>query len=234
MPPLEVEHIERLRVVGVRHLAAVGRPLRGRVEAGAAEAHASRLALAVLGATCSSYSPAGIGEVREARAVGRPRRRALVRPGVVVRLRGSPFSAGTVRISPRNSKAARAPDGETAALRIHCAPFTKRGRVSRGPTARRWSSRRAVLRRGIEQVQVAGLLVDDLAAAGRGVEHREVVVRGQAASRCFDRGSNAEEVELAVAIGSEVQHAADPHRVDVVGARRRLRHLLDRRALAGS
>ena len=51
-------------------------------------------------------------------------------PGVSVRLRGSPFSAGTVTISPRNSKTARAPLGETAAFRIHCEPLTKRSRSS--------------------------------------------------------------------------------------------------------
>ncbi len=36
-------------------------------------------------------------------------------------LRGSPFSAGTVTISPRNSKTARAPVGETAASRSQLA-----------------------------------------------------------------------------------------------------------------
>src|SRR5688572_23367702 len=50
---------------------------------------------------------------------------------LLVRLRASPFSAGTVRISPRNSNTARAPLGEMAALRIQLAPFTKRARVSR-------------------------------------------------------------------------------------------------------
>ena len=33
-------------------------------------------------------------------------------PGVFVRLRASPFSAGTVTISPRNSNTARAPVGD--------------------------------------------------------------------------------------------------------------------------
>ena len=37
-------------------------------------------------------------------------------PGVEVRLRVSPFSAGTVRISPRASNSARAPVGEMCAL----------------------------------------------------------------------------------------------------------------------
>jgi hypothetical protein len=48
----------------------------------------------------------------------------------LVRLRGSPFSAGTVTISPRNSNAARAPDGDSDALRMYCGPLTKRDRSS--------------------------------------------------------------------------------------------------------
>src|SRR5947209_1482339 len=50
--------------------------------------------------------------------------------GVAVRLRSSPFSRGTVKMSPRNSKAARAPDGEMAVLRMYFLPLTKRGKVS--------------------------------------------------------------------------------------------------------
>ena len=49
---------------------------------------------------------------------------------VLVRLRGSPFSAGTVTISPRNSNAARAPVGDSVAPRTYFAPFTNRGRIS--------------------------------------------------------------------------------------------------------
>ena len=44
-------------------------------------------------------------------------------PGVLVRLRGSPLAAGTVTISPRNSNAARAPDGDSAAARTYFAPL---------------------------------------------------------------------------------------------------------------
>src|SRR5437660_1165749 len=47
-----------------------------------------------------------------------------------VRLRSSPFSIGTVMISPRNSNAARAPLGERLAPRMYFAPLTNRGRVS--------------------------------------------------------------------------------------------------------
>jgi hypothetical protein len=43
---------------------------------------------------------------------------------LLVRLRGSPFSAGTVRISPRASKTARAPLGEISAFRSRLATLT--------------------------------------------------------------------------------------------------------------
>ena len=43
--------------------------------------------------------------------------------GDCVRFRSSPYSAGTVTISPRYSNAARAPAGEIATLRMYFAPF---------------------------------------------------------------------------------------------------------------
>ena len=50
---------------------------------------------------------------------------------VFVKLRMSPFSAGTVRISPRTPKTARAPVGEMPAKRIRCGSiFWKCGRTS--------------------------------------------------------------------------------------------------------
>ena len=50
-------------------------------------------------------------------------------PVVFVRLRASPFSAGTERISPRASKTARAPVGESDPLRMRSPTFCKRGRT---------------------------------------------------------------------------------------------------------
>ncbi len=89
---------------------------------------------------------------------------------------------------------------------------------------------REALRRaggGIEQVQPAGLLVDDLAAPGRRLQHGEIVVLRDPA-HLLRRGVVRVDVELAVAIRAEEHGAADPHRVDVVRAIGRLRHLLDR------
>src|SRR5277367_1281575 len=45
-------------------------------------------------------------------------------PGVFVKFRMSPFSAGTVRISPRASNTALKPVGEMSALRIRFATFS--------------------------------------------------------------------------------------------------------------
>ena len=88
-------------------------------------------------------------------------------PGVLVRLRASPFSAGTVTISPRNSNAARAPDGDSDAFRIQLAPLTKRARVSRRSDGTDSVIFCVGLAARIEHVQIAGLLVDDLPAARR-------------------------------------------------------------------
>src|SRR5262245_62111490 len=49
-------------------------------------------------------------------------------PVVLVRLRASPFSAGTLMISPRDSKTARAPVGEIAALEMRVPTFSNFGR----------------------------------------------------------------------------------------------------------
>src|SRR5438874_3850666 len=65
---------------------------------------------------CNSYSP----DSSEKKAIDLPSgdhdgsRSATA--GVCVRLRTSPFSAGTVKISPRASNTARAPEGEIPAL----------------------------------------------------------------------------------------------------------------------
>jgi hypothetical protein len=78
--------------------------------------------------------------------------------------------------------------------------------------------------RGIEQVEIAGLFVNDFSAAGGGVDHGEVVVIGQLFD-CF--AIIGKQVELAVAIRPEVERVADPCAVDVVGAGCRLRHFLN-------
>src|SRR5262249_47794595 len=90
---------------------------------------------------------------------------------------------------------------------------------------------RALSVRWVEPVQVARLLVDDVAAAGGDVHDREVIVVGDLldllALRIVD-----EDVVLAVAIASEVELVADPVGVRVVAAAFGLRDLVHGVALA--
>src|SRR6185369_15123605 len=79
----------------------------------------------------------------------------------------------------------------------------------------------------IENVQVAGLLVDELPGSRAHVANGEVLVRGEAANLLRARVVRVD-VELAVAIGAEVDGVADPLRVDVVRATFGLRNLFDR------
>ena len=66
--------------------------------------------------------------------------------GVLVRFRASPFSAGTVTISPRNSNAGPHAGRRDGGVADVLAPFTKRGRVSRRSAATPIASLRAVAR----------------------------------------------------------------------------------------
>ena len=118
-------------------------------------------------------------------------------------------------ISPRNSNTARAPDGESDASWIYLrAAHEARARLAQiGRHADRQLA--ALAGRRVEQVQVAGLLVDDLAAAGGGVQDREVGVPGELLDRLRLRVVRVQ-VELAVAVGAEVDRVADPHRIGVV------------------
>ena len=78
-----------------------------------------------------------------------------------------------------------------------------------------------------QAVQIAGLLIDDAIAVRGGRQHREVGVRGDLAHG-FGARVVREQIELAEAVGPEIDRVADPLRADVVRARRRLRDLLDR------
>ena len=134
--------------------------------------------------TCSAYSP----DASEKYAIGLPSGdhagAARAPPVVLVRLRGSPFSAGTVTISPRNSNAARAPDGDRSTIARSSGPSRSAAAVRPDRRRRRCFRRVLCLDLQVEQVQVARLLVDD-AIAGRdgGVQHGEVVVLRQLRDR---------------------------------------------------
>src|SRR5215470_2791690 len=79
---------------------------------------------------CSSYSPQSSEKYAMDLPSGDHTGDRSCAPTVLVRLRESPFSAGTVTISPRNSNTALAPVGEIEAFRMYREPFTYRARVS--------------------------------------------------------------------------------------------------------
>ncbi len=167
-----------------------------------------------------------VGEVRDPRAVGRPRRRALVGARSVRQVAGIALLGGhghdLASVLEHRARArwrnAGVPD-VVGPLHEPRARFAEIRRHADGQLLRRPGGR-------IEEVQPAGLLVDDLPAAGRRLHDREIVVVRDAAHP-FRRRVVGVEVELAVAIRAEVDRSANPHRVDVVRASLRLRHLLD-------
>ena len=82
----------------------------------------------------------------------------------------------------------------------------------------------------VEDVDPAGLLVDQLSGAGRGAGDREGIVIG-ASGDGFRAAIVRIEVELAVAVGEKVDRLADPHRLGVVAAPGGLGDLLVRKVI---
>ena len=116
---------------------------------------------------CSSYSPLASEKYAIDLPSGDQAGSRSAAPGELVRLRTSPFLAGTVRISPRASKTARTPVGDRPAF-CSCLPtLTNCGRSRRqvGVDANVHALARFGLQ--IEQVDGAELLVDDAVGAGR-------------------------------------------------------------------
>src|SRR4051812_21827791 len=75
-------------------------------------------------------------------------------------------------------------------------------------------------------MQIARLFVDELPGPCAHVEHGEVRMCGEASN--FLRAAIVRvDIELAVAIGAEIDRVVDPLRVYVVGASRGLRNLFD-------
>ncbi len=81
------------------------------------------------GASWSAYSPEASESQASVWPSGDQAGSRSAAPGVRERLRASPFSAGTVKTSPRVEKAARAPVGEIAAPCTPSPASTKRGRI---------------------------------------------------------------------------------------------------------
>ena len=119
---VDVEIPEMEFLVGVEDALGIGRPVRS-VEVGrlGAEVDDLRRRNAVLIADVELVFAGGVAEVGDGFAVGGPGGIALGGVGVLVRLRASPFSAGTVKMSPWASKTARAPVGEMIGVDGSCA-----------------------------------------------------------------------------------------------------------------
>ena len=79
---------------------------------------------------CRAYSPVSSEKYAMRLPSGDQAGDRSAAPVVLVRLRASPFSAGTVTISPCTSKTARAPAGEIDAARMERPTRSKRGRTS--------------------------------------------------------------------------------------------------------
>ena len=155
------------------------------------------------------------------RRATRPGERSFT-PGDSVRLRGSPFSAGTVTISPRYSNTARAPRGRNVGVAdvLGRALDVSRPRVGQvaghadlQPRARsRWPDRTDT----------------DSPPARRSAGRRprptlrtgKSLVRGQLPDG-LRLGVVGEQVVLAVAVRAEIDRPADPVRIEIVGAVRR-------------
>ena len=90
--------------------------------------------------TCSAYSPDSSESQASFWPSGDHDGSRSATAGERVRLRTSPFSAGTVRISPRASNATRLPPGDSAGAPSFFSTFAKRGRTSGKSPARRTST----------------------------------------------------------------------------------------------
>ena len=105
-------------MIHVGDLPGIRRPNRMKIETtGLAEIDVARRAGTILITNLEFIFAGGIGKVGNPFAVGRPGRGTLGNAGSVGNVAGvALFVAGTVKISPWDSNAARAPVGEIAKL----------------------------------------------------------------------------------------------------------------------
>ena len=226
VPGGQVQPEDRLGVVRKRHLLAVGRPAQVLVEACASQLELLHVALAVVRGDVQFVLARRVREVGDAGAVRRPLRRSLVR-------RHAACDVARVALLGRHRHdfASELEDRPCAGRRDARVADVVGALHEPGPglaQVRRHGNDEALRGSGgrVQQVQPAGLLVHDLAAARRRLEHREVVVLRDSAD-LLRRGVVRVDVELAVTVRAEVDRATNPHRIHVVRAVGRLRHLLD-------
>ena len=217
----EIDEVHAERIVDERELPAVGRPDRTFVVAGAARLVMPALALAVLRRDDELVFARFVGEVRDLLPIRRPHRAALVnahRAGQVARVsffrrHGDDLAAEVEHRACARRRQRRVPHV------LRAADEARPGLLEIGGDAD--GQLLTGLRRGIQQVEITGLFVHHVAAAGGEREHGEVVVTRQLRDG-FGPRLEREQVELAVAVRSEIDRVADPRRIGIVGASRRL------------
>ena len=223
----DVDDEERQGVVRQDDLLSVGRKDELVVEARAGNLDLLRRSFAVLRADDDFVLAALVRDVRDRLAVRRPRGRALVEGRRAREVAGVALLGGHGHdLAPELERGARAGRGErrTADPLRALRPARAGLEEIAGNRDRKVGD---LLRGGVEEVKSAGLLEDDPISRRRGVQDGEVLEVGHTRRRLRLRVVRVE-VELAVAVGAEEERRAEPDRVSVVAARRRLRDAVDR------
>ena len=118
-----------------------------------------------------------------------------------------------MKISPRASKAARTPVGESARVPDHARYFLEL-RARPGKVAIHFDVELSRLARSCvsTKMNIAGLLVDDRVGTRRRIHDIEVVVLREL-RELFVVEAVGEQIDCVIAVREEVDSIADPHRV---------------------
>ncbi len=138
-------------------------------------------------------------------------------PLVMVRSRTSPFSAGTVKISPRASNTARLPVGERAAFSIRSTASVQWGRAQGKSPSRVTAELARLAARGVHGPQPAAVLEDHAPVAAGQVLAVELLEVGTLIQLAGGRVPGPH-VHGQVAVAEEEDRVAHPRRREVVAA----------------
>jgi hypothetical protein len=226
-PRLHVEQEEVVGVVDAGDELLVRRPLQIAIEACATlDRHMPRQDAAVDRPHVQLVLAARIGDPGNLSALRRPGRCAVVRAGGLGEIARLTLARGhdhdLAAILERRALQVRRAGHVAHVLGI---AHPARARLAQVRAGRDMEGHIAAA--GSEDVQPPGLLVNDAAVAGAGVDDREVGVLSELLNLRARRIERIQ-VELAVAVRAEIELRADPHRVEVVAARGGLRHAHDR------
>ena len=138
-------------------------------------------------------------------------------PLLAVRLRTSPFSAGTVKISPRASNTARLPVGDSATFCTRSTTSVQWGRAQGKSPSRVTVNARRLAAGRVHRPQVAAVLEDQAAVAAGQVLAVELLEEGALLQAAGDRVLGPH-VHAPVPVAEEEHGVAEPDRRDVVAA----------------